>query len=152
VSAYFFLYFSYNMGHLNLYSYPNDNAGNMYRQAASVIHGGYHPPDAMAYGGLVLGVGITTLLIVLRTRLAWFPFNPLGYAIAPTWTMYVFAWPFFLAWMLKTVVNRYGGITLYRRIAPFMIGMILGEFTMAVFWTIMSTPAIRWNAPMFPWP
>jgi hypothetical protein len=152
VASFFFLTFSYHYGHLNLYSYPNNNAGNMYSQALSVINGSYRPPDATAYGGLVLGVVVTTALVVLRTRLPWFPFNPLGYAIAPTWTMYVFSWPFFVAWLLKTLVNRYGGITLYRRLAPFMVGMILGEFTMAVFWAIMSTPAIHWNAPLFPWP
>jgi hypothetical protein len=152
VAGYFFLLFSYHLGHLNLYTYPNGNARNMYNQALSVINGGYRPPDGTAYGGLGLGIVVTTLLVVGRARLPWFPLNPLGYAIAPTWTMYVFAWPFFLAWLLKTLVNRYGGITLYRRLAPFMVGMILGEFTMAVFWAVMSTPGIGWNAPLFPWP
>jgi hypothetical protein len=152
VAGYFFLLFSYHLGHLNLYTYPNANAGNMYNQAASVINGAYRPPTATAYGGLGLGIVVTSLLVLLRTRLPWFPLNPLGYAIAPTWTMYVFAWPFFIAWVLKTLVNRYGGITLYRRLAPFMVGMILGEFTMAVFWAMMSTPRIGFNAPLFPWP
>lgn len=152
VASYFFLLFSYRLGHVNLYGYPNANAGNMYNQSLSVIKGAYRPPDATAYGGLALGVIVATLLVVLRARLAWFPLNPLGYAIAPTWTMYVFAWPFFLAWLIKSIVNRYGGIRLYRRIAPFMLGMILGEFTMAVLWALLSTPGIGLNAPMFPWP
>lgn len=33
-----------------------------------------------------------------------------------------------------------------------MLGMILGEFKMAVFWAIMSMPWAGWNAPGFPWP
>ncbi|MBC8101148.1 MAG: hypothetical protein H7Z41_00990 [Cytophagales bacterium] len=153
VASYCFLYFSYSLGHVNLYGYPNSNAGNMYNQAASVIRGsGYRPPDATAYSGLAIGVVVAAGLSMLRARLTWFPLNPLGYAIAPTWTMYVFAWPFFLAWLVKTVVNRYGGMRLYRRLAPFMLGMVLGEFSMAVFWALMSTPAIGWSAPAFPWP
>ena len=147
-----FLYFHYKLGGINLYSYPNDNAGNMYGQAASVINGSYRPPDISAYGGFVVGLIVGGLLTWLRARLAWFPFHPLGYAIAPTWTMYVFAFPVFVAWGVKSLVSRYGGILLYRRLAPLMIGMILGEFTMAFFWAIMSVPAIGWNAPLFPWP
>ncbi len=152
IASYFFLYFSYKLGGLNLYGYPNSNAGNMYNQASAVIQGQYRAPDATAWSGLGVGVIVTAALTLLRTRLPWFPLNPLGYAIAPTWTMYVFAWPFFLAWLIKTVVNRYGGMRLYRKIAPFMLGMVLGEFTMAVFWALMSFPAIGWNAPLFPWP
>lgn len=147
-----FLYFHYTLGGVNLYSYPNNNAGNMYGQSAAVINGSYRPPDISAYGGLAVGLVVGTLLTVLRTRLPWFPLHPLGYAIAPTWTMYVFAFPVFVAWGLKSLIARYGGIVLYRRFAPLMIGLILGEFTMAFFWAILSTPAIGWNAPLFPWP
>jgi uncharacterized membrane protein YwzB len=152
VASYFFLYFSYKMGGLNLYTYPSSNAGNMYNQAAAVISGRYRAPDATAWSGLGVGIVVTAVLSILRTRLTWFPLNPLGYAMAPTWTMYVFAWPFFIAWLIKTVVNRYGGMRLYRKVAPFMLGMVLGEFTMAVFWALMSTQAVGWNAPSFPWP
>lgn len=152
VASAFFLYFHYTIGGLNLYSYPRGNAANMFGEAASIINGTYRPPDLSAYGGLVVGIIVGTLLTVLRARIPWFPFHPLGYAIAPTWTMYVFAFPVFVAWIIKSLVNRYGGITLYRRLAPLMIGMILGEFTMAVFWALMSSPAIGWNTPLFPWP
>jgi hypothetical protein len=151
-ASYFFLTFSYHGGHLNLYAYPDQNAGNMYRSTLSAIRGQARPPDGTAYGGLLVGVIVTVALVVLRARFAWFPLNPLGYALAPTWTMIVFWFPFFLAWLLKSIIARYGGMRLYRRVAPFMLGMILGEFTMAVFWALMKTPAIGWNAPEFPWP
>ena len=61
-ASYFFLYFSYKLGHLNLYSYPNSNAGNMYNQAAAVISGRYRAPDATAYSGLAVGVAVTAIL------------------------------------------------------------------------------------------
>jgi hypothetical protein len=47
---------------------------------------------------------------------------------------------------------RYGGMPMYRRFRPFMLGMILGEFTMAMVWAVLSTPAIGLSAPDFPWP
>ena len=102
--------------------------------------------------GLLVGIVVTLFLVVMRARFAWFPFNPLGYALAPTWSLMDFWFPFLLAWMLKVVLARYGGMKMYRRGAPFMLGLILGEFTMAVFWALMNLPAIHWNAPEFPWP
>jgi hypothetical protein len=45
-----------------------------------------------------------------------------------------------------------GSIRTYRNGAPFMLGLILGEFTLAVFWAILSSPKIGANAPLFPWP
>lgn len=152
IASYLFLSFHYRLGGLNLYSYPNGNAGNMFNIARSAIRGDMRPPDATAYGGFAVGIAATALLVWMRTVFAWFPLHPLAYAIAPTWSMYVFWFPFFLAWIIKSLIARLGSIGLYRRVAPFMLGMILGEFVMAVFWALMSTPGVGWNAPGFPWP
>lgn len=158
VASYFFLRFSYTMGNLSLYGYPNGNARNMMTRAAEAINGGAPPPDSTAYGGLAVGVGVTTLLVWMRGNFTWFPLHPLAYAIAPTWTMIVFWFPFFVAWIAKSLVLRFGGIDTFRRVAPFMLGLILGEFSMAVFWAIvtMLSPTILGfkftTAPGFPWP
>lgn len=152
VAAYFFLNFNYAFGNINLYGYPNGNARNIFGIARTHIMGNARPPDATAYGGFAVGLAATTAMVWLRTHVAWFPLHPLGYAVAPTWSMYVFWFPFFIAWIIKALLARWGSIHLYRRFAPFMLGMILGEFTTAVFWAIMSTPNIGWSAPGFPWP
>lgn len=152
VAAYFFLRFHYTLGGLTLYGYPNGNAANIFGIARGTIQGNARPLDASAYGGFGVGVAATLAMVWLRARAAWFPLHPLGYAVAPTWSLYVFWFPFFVAWLLKACLARWGNIHLYRRWAPFMLGMILGEFTLAVFWAIMSTPQIGWNAPGFPWP
>jgi hypothetical protein len=158
VASYFFLRFHYTMGGLKLYGYPNSNALSMFTLATGAIKGSTEPPDATAYGGFALGMAATALMVWMRANFVWFPLHPLAYAIAPTWTLYVFWFPFFIAWMIKSLVLHFGGIELFRRIAPFMLGMILGEFTMAVFWAIisMTSPTILsfkfTSAPGFPWP
>jgi hypothetical protein len=152
VAGFFFLSFHYQRGGVNLYAYPRSNAGNMFNTAQAAIRGSARPPDATAYGGLAVGIAVTIALVWMRAVFTWFPLHPLAYAIAPTWSMYVFFFPFFLAWIIKVILARFGSIRMYRRWAPFMLGMILGEFTMAVFWALMSTPRIAWNAPVFPWP
>jgi hypothetical protein len=145
------LHLSYQKGALALYGYPSSNAGNMFKTAATQIDGSWQPPDATAYGGFAVGIVVTMILVSLRANFTWFPLHPLAYAIAPTWAMIVFWFPFFVAWLIKSFVLRFGGIETFRRISPFMLGMILGEFTLAVFWAVMNM-AFGWSAPDFPWP
>jgi hypothetical protein len=147
-----FLYLSYTHGNLMLYDYPDGNAGNMYWHAATAVLGMTAPVDHVAYSGFGIGCVFTGLLLRLRTLLPWFPLNPLAYAVAPTWAMNCLWFPCLVAWMIKVPVMRYGGVQLYQRLRPFMLGMILGEFAMAMLWALLSTPAIGLLAPVFPWP
>lgn len=151
VASFCFLYFSYTQGHLALYLYPNNNAGNMYSQAREAINGNSPPPDSTAYGGFVVGIVVTMALVWMRANFTWFPFHPLAYAITPTWAMLVFWFPFFIAWIIKSLVMRFGGIQTFRRLSPFMLGMILGEFSLAMFWAMMKM-GFGFSAPDFPWP
>ncbi len=153
VASYFFLYFSYTRGHLTLYGYPRDNARNMFNFSRGLIAGDTPPPDSTAYGGLAVGIVATLLMVWARASFSWFPFHPLAYAIVPTWSGMVFFFPFMVAWIIKSSVLRFGGAETYRKLSPFMLGMILGEFGMAIFWAILATPLFHsWSAPEFPWP
>ena len=79
----------------------------------------------IATGG---GFLITVSLMLLRIRFLWWPFHPVGYAMANTNTMNQLWLPFFLAWLFKTLVLRYGGLKLYRLSLPFCYGVIMGDF------------------------
>lgn len=142
----FFLHFNYRDGALALYGYPGWNSGVMFKSTASIINGTPLPNDATAWGGLGVGVVVTTLIVWARTRFSWIPFHPLGYALAPTWTMNCFWFPFLVAWMIKSLIMRFGGVDTYRKVAPFMLGLILGEFSAAVFWSL-GNMARGWNVP-----
>ncbi len=82
-------------------------------------------PGTMAAGA---GFAITTALLLLRAQFTWWVFHPVGYAIANTPTMNQIWLPFFVAWIAKIVVLRYGGIRLYRQSLPFFFGIIVGDF------------------------
>lgn len=98
-----------------------------------------------------IGIIVTTFLAVMRTLYWWWPFHPLAYALSASWTMIVFWFPVLIAWLVKYPVMRYGGVRLYRKIRPFFLGMVFGEFSMAVLWTLVSWVA-NVPAPFFPWP
>jgi|YelNatPaOPRAMG01_1025707.scaffolds.fasta_scaffold02328_13 hypothetical protein len=81
-------------------------------------------------GTMAMGVGflITTVLMFMRSQFIWWPFHPVGYAMANTNTMNAVWLPFFLAWLTKTLILHYGGMRLYRKSLPFFYGMIIGDF------------------------
>ena len=152
VSCVVFLFLNYKNGGLSLYEYPSkNNAAGRFTDAAAMGSGGGFVADATAYGGLAVGIIVTIVLVWSRAQFSWFPLHPLGYALAPTWTMICFWFPFLVAWIIKSGVLKFGGIDTYRKLAPFMLGMILGEFSAAVFWSLGNI-ARGWNVPEFPWP
>jgi hypothetical protein len=99
----------------------------------------------------VVGGAVTALLAIMRVRYVGWPFHPLGYVLSTSWTSMVFWFPMFVAWVVKSLVVHYGGMRLYSRVRPLFLGMIFGEFTAAVMWTIIAATC-HIQAPFFPWP
>ncbi len=98
------------------------------------------PPVADA-GGIAftaLGLVFTCFLAVMRARYVWWPFHPVGYAMANTAIWGQLPFPFFIAWATKLLVLRYGGIRLYRRSLPFFLGVIVGDLAGGAFFTLLG--------------
>ena len=81
-------------------------------------------------GGLAMG-----LLMVAQRVWLWWPLHPIGYPISS-----VFSWMAFnafLAWLVKSIVLKYGGPRLFRKVRPFFLGLIIGQFAIyGVFWIV----------------
>ena len=77
------------------------------------------------------------LLGVMRLRFWWWPFHPVGYIAANTWGSHWYALPFFIGWLVKTLVVRYGGLRLYRRSMPLAIGFIVGDLLNGGVWALL---------------
>jgi hypothetical protein len=87
---------------------------------------------------MLCGGGLTLLLAALRMRLMVFPLHPVGYVLANTLTLNAFFIPFLLAWLVKVLVQRFGGSVLYRRSLAFFVGLILGDIVTQAGWTIVG--------------
>ena len=85
-----------------------------------------NPPQFLAAFFMALGAGLAGLLALAHHRLAAWPLHPVGLAIALTNTVSIDWFGMFLAWVIKLIVLRYGGVTLYHKTRPLFIGLILG--------------------------
>ena len=95
-------------------------------------------PDAYGSAATAVAFAFTIFLGVMRTRFLWWPFHPVGYAIANTPTMRSTWTPFLLAWLFKAGILRYGGAQMYRQLLPFFLGLIIGDFANGGLWTLLG--------------
>ncbi len=83
--------------------------------------------------------GATQLLLTLASkRWLWWPLHPIAFPIGAMWTAHHLMPSIFLAWLVKTTVLRYGGVTWYRKTRPFFLGLILGHYVAGGLWCIID--------------
>jgi hypothetical protein len=46
--------------------------------------------------------------------------------------------PFFVAWLVKLLTMRFGGIRTYRALLPFFLGAILGDYLVPMGWAVVG--------------
>ncbi len=87
-----------------------------------------------------IGVGFLAALgmMGMRMRFLWWPFHPAGYAISLNFGGEYYWSCLIIAWVIKLCVLRYGGYKLNRQVMPFMFGIILGEYGVGAFWSLLS--------------
>ncbi|MFB3883544.1 MAG: DUF6785 family protein [Armatimonadota bacterium] len=77
---------------------------------------------------LGLGAGFTVLLVWLSSRVLWWPVSPIGFLIASAWETSRSIWSSaFIAWVVSTLIRRYGGLRLFRSLRPAFLGLVLGD-------------------------
>jgi hypothetical protein len=95
-------------------------------------------PNLIAWISTLSGGTIMGLLMLARQHLLWWPLHPLGFAISTISMTNYISFSVFLAWLIKSVILRYGGPTLFQRGRPFFLGLILGQFAVAGMWLLID--------------
>ena len=96
------------------------------------------PPQAGQWFGLLGGTAFSLALYGLRAVLPGFPLHPVGYALSSSWGMLMVWFPMFLAWGIKVVLLRFGGLGTYRKVLPFVFGVIVGECLAGSVWNLLG--------------
>jgi hypothetical protein len=87
---------------------------------------------------LGIGVLVTYLLMVARSRFVWFTLHPIGYLVGLTYSMNMLWFSVFLGWLCKVLIMRFGGVEIYRRATATFLGLILGDVFMMLFWLVID--------------
>ncbi|MDP6699552.1 MAG: hypothetical protein QGH25_07880 [Candidatus Latescibacteria bacterium] len=130
------LYLGYEYGAINLSRfYFNNVAQYPYRFMEKSILNPFGPrPSTWIH----IGVGATVMggLMVAQYRLLWWPFHSLGFPISCVFGKMWFS--VFVAWIIKSAILKYGGLTLFNRLKPFFLGLVLGEAVVAGTWVLID--------------
>ena len=103
-------------------------------------------PNWGANSAMVVGFVFCVFLGWMRLQAFSFPFHPIGFAISGSWSMNLVWLPIAIAWLLKMLTLKFGGLRLYKTAVPFFFGLILGEMTIGCLWSLIG---IRFNIPFF---
>ncbi len=135
---------TYRLGFLGV----NGGAGNsmvagVIRQYGHNIYNGIeqnYDAEANLAGTVATGAGavVCVLLGVLRLRFSWWPLHPIGYVLSNSLMVEYALCPFFIAWLAKVLVTRYGGLRLYRATLPLAVGVIVGDVLNTTTWNVVA--------------
>jgi hypothetical protein len=151
VGCVFQMWLSYSHGGIRLYHYTYlDNNIRGFKD--------YEAPMTRPVSGLTwqapfflsVGLVVTSILCWCRYMFYWWPFNPLGYALAASWTVKVLWFSCLVAWLAKFGLLRYGGMKAFVGARPFFIGLVIGEFTISIVWAILAW-LLGCPGPQFAW-
>jgi len=87
-----------------------------------------NPTQLSALETIWFGLGgiVMAGLIALRYQFPGWPLHPIGFTIARGVAIDNAFFTMFVAWLIKTIVLRIGGIGLYQQTQPFFLGMLTG--------------------------
>jgi hypothetical protein len=107
------------------------------------------PFDLAALQWIGVGGVATIIMSVMRSRFAWFPFNPIGYAVSLTGIDIDWIWfAIFLGWLFKRIILKYGGLKAYRSALPFFVGLVIGDYAISALLALTASIAQMFGLQM----
>ncbi|MCE9592247.1 MAG: hypothetical protein K8S99_17210 [Planctomycetes bacterium] len=94
----------------------------------------FDPTTTAWYG---VGAAWVALSLWLRTAFFWFP-HPVGYIMLINPLMSQLWFSFFIGWIAKKIVVKFGGKQTFDRVRDIFIGLIMGELLSIFFWGAVS--------------
>ncbi len=128
------------MHSLYLHGYSGRAAGSAFASEAWVrLESWLSFPEEPRVAATVatIGGGLFALFLgSMRMKFTWWLWHPVGYATCSSWSMEKLWACIFIAWIIKLFITRYGGAKAYKKVIPFFVGLVLGEFVTGSIWCI----------------
>ncbi len=86
----------------------------------------------------LLGAAIMLVLVLCYHRFYWWPIHPIGYLTAYSSAMRILWFSFFMGWACNALCMRYGGVTLFKKLRFFFVGLVIGDFLMGGAWALVG--------------
>lgn len=136
-SLWMIFHLAYQHGGVNLNGWFFKGAPETAYQTAfrNMEPAGVHWPGLgfLAGGGLAMGA-----MMWARQRLPWWPVHPIGFPIGANALLNPVWFSVFLAWFIKKLIMRFGGVALYRRSQMFFLGLICGQVSCNGLWLVID--------------
>lgn len=100
--------------------------GYFNRMVSSVRNMGHVSHYALKLTYVLWGALVMVILTIGQYRFTWWPFHPIGFTVVTFNSVQRSILSVFVAWTLKTIILKVGGITLYRKSQPLFMGLIVG--------------------------
>lgn len=132
------LFLAYKYGGINLYSWQFSGLANF---AMNWVKNFIKFPTGFGksqFGFMLIGSFLMILLITARNYFLWWPISPIGLAIGLSHPVYHTWFSVFIAWVIKSFIMKYGGISIYNKSKEFFLGLICGSFFTAGLWILIG--------------
>jgi hypothetical protein len=96
-------------------------------QASGFHHWSRMRPNRRFVAGVAIGFAAFIAIGALRLRYAWWPLHPIVVLLFGSAFAARFGFSFFVGWLIKVAVTKFGGGQKYVALKPAMIGMIVGD-------------------------
>jgi hypothetical protein len=130
---------AYQLGVMNRFSQGHGYSTQSFERLETWLGGTLDPhTNQPAVLAMCAGAIVTVALSFFRLRIIGFPLHPIGFALSSSWAINLVWFPMLIAWGLKVLAQRYGGLRFYRSAVPFFLGLILGDCVMGSFWGLVG--------------
>jgi hypothetical protein len=109
----------------------------VYDNIYTLIDSGTRPGQWVLIFSMV-GALVMLTLVICYHRFYWWPIHPIGYLTAYSSAMWILWFSFFVGWLCNALCMRYGGVTLFKRLRYFFVGLIIGDFMMGGIWAVVG--------------
>lgn len=137
-SLFSLLFFSYRTGAVNSGQWqPTYWPGYPWNWAREYL---LHPEGfgKAQFAFIGLGMGLMYLLTFLHNYFLWWPLHPVGFALGFGFPASQCWFSFLLAWLIKSLILKYGGVGTYRNSRLFFLGLVLSSFVSQGVWIIID--------------